>query len=103
MAIERLAAAGIISAGAAADLSRAVRTAWRVQGLIRLTTQGDFDPATAPLAIKTMLAREIAHATGMPADQIVDFEQAETILDDVLAASRRRYDEILTAALPSTS
>src|SRR6201999_1307725 len=41
-AIERLATAGILSADAAADLSRAVRLAWRVQGLIRLTTQGAF-------------------------------------------------------------
>jgi glutamate-ammonia-ligase adenylyltransferase len=94
-AIDRLAAAEIISAEAAADLCRAVRLAWRVQGLIRLTTQGAFEPVTAPAAIKTMLAREIARATGIPADQSVDFEQAETILDDILAASRRRYDEIV--------
>jgi glutamate-ammonia-ligase adenylyltransferase len=102
-AIDRLEAAGIISAEATVDLCRAVRLAWRVQGLIRLTTQGVFEPTTAPAAIKTLLAREIATATGIPNDRSVDFEHAETILDDILAASRRRYDEIVTAALPPTS
>jgi glutamate-ammonia-ligase adenylyltransferase len=100
--IDRLEAAGIVSAEAAIDLCRAVRLAWRVQGLIRLTTQGVFEPTTAPAAIKTLLAREIADATGLPNERSVDFERAETILDDILAASRRRYDEIVTAALPST-
>ncbi|HTJ62917.1 MAG TPA: bifunctional [glutamine synthetase] adenylyltransferase/[glutamine synthetase]-adenylyl-L-tyrosine phosphorylase [Alphaproteobacteria bacterium] len=96
-AIARLAAKGIISTDAAADLARAVRLCWRVQGLIRLTTNGVFEPEKAPAAIKAMLAREIGHATGVPPDRSVDFEQAETILDDILAASRRRYDEIVAA------
>ncbi len=94
-AIERLAANGYISAEALADLCRAVRLAWRLQGLIRLTTQDAFDPEDAPLAIKALLAREVAHATGAPEDESVDFAQAETILDSILAASRRRYDEIV--------
>ena len=94
-AIERLAAKGYVSQDAAADLCRAVRLVWRIQGFIRLTTQDAFDPKDAPLAIKTLLAREVATATGMPADEIVDFAQAETILDSILAASRRRYEEIV--------
>jgi glutamate-ammonia-ligase adenylyltransferase len=97
-AIARLAAKGIVSAEAAEDLARAVRLCWRVQGLIRLTTSGVFEPTRAPAAIKAMLAREVARATETPEDRIVDFEEAEIILDDILAASRRRYDEIVTMA-----
>jgi len=94
-AIERLAAKGHMTAAAAADLSRAVRLAWRIQGLVRLTTQNAFDPDGAPLAIKALLAREVADATGIAADENVDFARAETILDSILAASRRRYEEIV--------
>ncbi|MDB5394121.1 MAG: glutamate-ammonia-ligase adenylyltransferase [Rhodospirillales bacterium] len=95
VAIDRLAAKGLITAEAAADLSRAVRLAWRIQGLVRLTTQNALDPDAAPAAIKALLAREVARATGIADDQDVDFAQAETILDSILAASRRRYEEIV--------
>jgi glutamate-ammonia-ligase adenylyltransferase len=94
-AIDRLAAKGHMTADAAASLCRAVRLAWRIQGLVRLTTQDALDPDAAPLAIKALLAREVADATGTPADESVDFAQAETILDSILAASRRRYEEIV--------
>jgi glutamate-ammonia-ligase adenylyltransferase len=94
-AIDRLAAAGLISADAAADLSRAVRLAWRIQGLVRLTTPGALEPERAPAAIKALLAREVARATGISDNEPVDFNQAETILDFILAASRRRYEEIV--------
>jgi glutamate-ammonia-ligase adenylyltransferase len=94
-AIERLAAKGHMTAEAAADLCRAVRLAWRIQGLVRLTTQDAFDPDAAPLAIKALLAREVADATGIAADENVDFAEAETILDSIFAASRRRYEEIV--------
>jgi glutamate-ammonia-ligase adenylyltransferase len=97
VAIDRLAAKGHIAAEAAADLGRALRLAWRVQGLVRLTTQDAFDPDRAPLAIKALLAREVARATGRPDNVGVDFGEAETILDKILAASRRRYDEIVGA------
>ena len=40
-----------------------MRLAWRIQGLVRLTTQDAFDPDAAPLAIKALLAREVADAT----------------------------------------
>jgi glutamate-ammonia-ligase adenylyltransferase len=99
-AIDRLAAKGHMTADAAADLCRAVRLAWRIQGLVRLTTQDAFDPDAAPLAIKALLAREVADATGTPADESVDFAQAETILDSILAASRRRYEEIVGPPAP---
>jgi glutamate-ammonia-ligase adenylyltransferase len=95
VAIDRLAAKGLISADAAADLSRAARLAWRIQGLIRLTTQEALDPDKTPAAINALLAREVARATGIADDQPVDFSRAETILDDILAASRRRYEDIV--------
>ena len=100
-AIDRLAAKGHMTADAAEDLCRALRLAWRIQGLVRLTTQDAFDPDVAPLAIKALLAREVADATGTPADESVDFTQAETILDLILAASRRRYEEIVGQPAPT--
>jgi glutamate-ammonia-ligase adenylyltransferase len=102
VAIDRLAAKGHIAPEVAADLCRALRLAWRVQGLVRLTTQDAFDPDRAPLAIKALLAREVARATGRPDDVGVDFGEAETILDSILAASRRRYEEIVGAPAPRT-
>jgi len=99
-AIERLSAKGHMTAEAATDLSRAVRLAWRIQGLVRLTTQDAFDPDAAPLAIKALLAREVADATGIAAEENVDFAQAETILDSILAASRQRYEEIVGRPAP---
>ena len=105
VAIERLAAAGYLSVAAAADLTRALQLAWRVQGLIRLSTQSALDPGDAPAAIKALLAREVLRATGLDAEaakaQPVDFAAAETILDSILAASRGRYDEIVGG--PATS
>ena len=100
-AIERLAAKEHMTAEAAADLCRAVRLAWRIQGLVRLTTQDAFDPDAAPLAIKALLTREVADATGIAAAESVDFAQAETILDSILAASRRRYEEIVGRPAPT--
>jgi glutamate-ammonia-ligase adenylyltransferase len=100
VAIERLAAKGIITVASSLDLLRALRLAWRVQGVVRLTTQDAFDPDEAPLAIKALLAREVAVATGKPADDSVDFGKAETILDSILAASRRRYEEIVGPPAP---
>jgi glutamate-ammonia-ligase adenylyltransferase len=103
VAIDRLRAGGYLSESAAADLSAALHLAWRIQGLIRLTTERALDPEIAPAAIRARLAAEVARATGAHGEnQAIDFVEAETILDDVLAASRRRYDEIVAApaALP---
>jgi glutamate-ammonia-ligase adenylyltransferase len=105
VAIERLAKMGALSPAAASDLTRAVEMAWRVQGLIRLSTQSALDPDTAPEAIKAMLAREILRTSGRSAgtgkDTQVDFATSETILDSILAAARRRYDEIVATPVSS--
>jgi glutamate-ammonia-ligase adenylyltransferase len=93
VAIERLRAKGHLSDSAAGDLSCALRLAWRLQGLIRLTTARVFDPNSAPAAIRAKLAAEVAAVTG--ADTTVDFAKAETILDSALAASHRGYVEIV--------
>jgi glutamate-ammonia-ligase adenylyltransferase len=100
VAIDRLAGKGLIGRDAAADLCRALRLAWRIQGLIRLTTKTALDPDAAPAAIRALLAREVARATGIPDDEDVDFARAETILDGILAASRRRYEEIVRRPTP---
>jgi glutamate-ammonia-ligase adenylyltransferase len=104
VAIDRLAAKGVIARDAARDLGRAARLAWRIQGLIRLTVAGGaFKPEAAPFAIKRLLSREVARATGGRVRK-VDFARAETILDSIFAASRRRFDEILgqPATTPTT-
>jgi len=88
-AVRRLAASHYIAEQTAIDWGRALRLAWRVQGFIRLTTQGFLDPESAPAAIKKLLAREVAGAAG--ADPAVDFAQAETILDGILAVSHSHY------------
>lgn len=95
VAIERLAAGGILSADAAGDLLRALRLAWDIQGLIQLTTRAALDPEAAPAAIKAMLAAEVARATGISPETTIDFATAETILDNILAASSGRFDEII--------
>jgi glutamate-ammonia-ligase adenylyltransferase len=109
-AIARLTAGGYLSAAAAGDLDHAALLAWRIQGLIRLTTDDVFDPGGAPAVTRAMLTREIAHATGRQPGQKpegdIDFRQAESILDSILNASRARYDEIVAgpaAALPPSS
>jgi glutamate-ammonia-ligase adenylyltransferase len=101
VAIERLRVKGHLSDAAARDLTRALRLAWRVQGLIRLTTERAFDPDAAPAAMRTRLAAEVDRATGaepfraIEPDPAIDFGEAETIQDAILAGSRRRYDEII--------
>jgi glutamate-ammonia-ligase adenylyltransferase len=95
VAIERLRSRRHLSDAAAADLARALRLAWCVQGLIRLTTERGFDPESAPAAIRARLTLEVASATGATDDGPVDFVQAETILDSILAASHDRYQEIV--------
>lgn len=103
-AIGRLADRGLLAAGAAADLGRALELAWRVQGLIRLTAPDLLDPEAAPRSIKEALAREVAGAAGLPDVAAVDFDEAETILDGILAASHDRFLEIVerpAAANPS--
>jgi glutamate-ammonia-ligase adenylyltransferase len=87
--------AGIIGSETALDLDRALRLAWRVQGLIRLTTDRGFDPAEAPAAILARLAREVASAALPEPSPEIDFGEAETILESIMAASRLRYHEVL--------
>jgi glutamate-ammonia-ligase adenylyltransferase len=94
----RLAKRGYISAEAASELIAALQLAWRVQGLIRLNTRDNLDPESAAAALKSMLACEVGRAIGLPADQPVDFAQAETILDSILAAAHRRFVEIVDRA-----
>ena len=56
-ALDRAAAAAILPADAGHDLRLALDISQTVQGLIRLTLAGDFDPAEAPEGLKRALAR----------------------------------------------
>jgi len=55
----RLAHAGLLDEGIAAELIEAVRLWQRVQAFLRLTLEGPFDPESAPAALKDGLARVI--------------------------------------------
>jgi glutamate-ammonia-ligase adenylyltransferase len=102
-AISRLVTHGLLAQPAAADLTRALTLAWDLQGLLRLISRESPDVDAAPAAIKTRLAAEIARATAADLARIdfarIDFAGAETILDRILAASHRRYDEIVGKAV----
>jgi glutamate-ammonia-ligase adenylyltransferase len=105
IALERLHAKGHLQAAAAEALLKALRLSWRLQGLIRITTDRNFDPPLAPAAIRVRLAAEVASATVPPPVIPIDFHEAETILESVLAQSRHCYDEIVgepARTLPTT-
>ena len=56
-ALDNAIAAGILPAEAGRDLRQAFDLCQTVQGLVRLTLAGDFDPAEAPEGLKRALAR----------------------------------------------
>jgi glutamate-ammonia-ligase adenylyltransferase len=97
-AINRLAEAGFLDPAAGADLRRALELSWRVQGVVRLTASDLFDSKTAPGAIRKRLADEVWIAADQPPGSAVDFAEAETILDRILAASHDRFLEIVENA-----
>ncbi len=92
--LPRLADAGLVPAADAAALVAAARLFSTVQGLLRLTTGGDFDPDAAPEELKRLLVRATA---------TVDFATlAETISGAaaVVAEAYRRIAEARAAPAP---
>ena len=86
VAFERLAAAGALDAGAAATLARATRQWSNLQGLLRLSVDDDFDPATAPPPLKARLA-QIGGA--------VDFAELEQSIEEQAGAVLRLWQAIV--------
>jgi len=70
-ALTNAVSAGALSAEAGTELRQALDISQAVQGLIRLTLAGDFDPAEAPEGLKRALAR---------AANAVDFEGLEATI-----------------------
>ncbi len=58
-ALGRLARAGLLDGGVAADLIDAVRLWQRIQAFLRLTHEGRFEPDSAPAALRNALARVV--------------------------------------------
>lgn len=65
-AIERLRVAGALSEPYALDLSHAFAVYSQLDAILRLAVDGEFDPETAPLALKRLLARNL----GAPFDEL---------------------------------
>jgi glutamate-ammonia-ligase adenylyltransferase len=86
-ALEGLAAAGVLSADAAADLTGALRLWHQVQQLLKLTTlDQEIDEAEAAPSLLALLAR----AAGA-----VDFAALKRDMDDKAARAFARYREIV--------
>ena len=109
-ALERLADAGCLESGVAATLAATLRL-WRsVQAFIRLTTQGELEPGSAPPALLAALARivpvepgESAEKTGGSRQNSPDFPRADATIRRAAAAVRAAYESLIespAAALP---
>jgi len=91
VALAALARAGVLDAGAAEELDRAL-TLWRnVQGLLKLTVEDPFDESGAPPALRAILARGAG---------AIDFERMKLDMSAVAAEVRARYSALV--ARPAT-
>jgi [glutamine synthetase] adenylyltransferase / [glutamine synthetase]-adenylyl-L-tyrosine phosphorylase len=77
VALERLAAAGFLSAADAAALSEAWRLYSELTQITRLSSEGQFDPATAPDGLKQLLIR----TADMPTFALLEAHLRETQAD----------------------
>ncbi len=90
-ALHGLAAAGVLEPATAADLIATHRTWRRVQGFLRLTTGGTFEPNDAPLALRLALARCVFDGHEPPveaqaiASQSIDFRDVDAHVRDIAA------------------
>jgi glutamate-ammonia-ligase adenylyltransferase len=81
-ALAALGRAGVLDAGAAEELDRAL-TLWRnVQGLLKLTVEEPFDETAAPPALRAILARGAG---------AIDFERLKLDMSGAAARVRARY------------
>ena len=88
LALSKLSAAGVLSAGDAEVLVPAARLYHTLTQLLRLCIDKPFVAEDAPRALKDLLAR----ASDMP-----DFAALEATLKDTLAAVRETFDRIVAS------
>jgi [glutamine synthetase] adenylyltransferase / [glutamine synthetase]-adenylyl-L-tyrosine phosphorylase len=86
-AFRKLAAAGTVSAADADRLIQAARLVHNLTQVVRLCIEGAFDPTTAPVGLKVLLAR----AGGAP-----NFQSLEGELRESLAGVHQLFSELVT-------
>ena len=79
----KLGAARILPEDEAAFLSNSVHIWRNIQGLLRLTVGNEFDPETAPEALKARLAKT---------SRAIDFNTLERVIEKMSAVVMRTYD-----------
>lgn len=87
-----LSAAGLLDADVAGDLEDTLRMWRRVQGFLRLTTEGRFDAAIAPDGLKRALIRAVC---GDESDH-VDFAALEARIRAAAERTHRHFDALVT-------
>jgi len=85
-ALDNAVAAGVLPADAGRDLRQALDISQTVQGLIRLTLAGDFDPGEAPEGLKRALAR---------AASAVDFADLEATIRGRTARAHELFKTLI--------
>lgn len=84
----KLGAAGVLPEDEAAFLANAVHIWRNIQGLLRLTVGTEFDPETAPQALKDRLART---------SRAIDFNTLERVIEKMSAVVMRTYDRYVVS------
>lgn len=85
----KLGAAGVLPEDEAMFLSNSVHIWRNIQGLLRLTVGTDFDPDTAPQALKERLAKT---------SRAIDFNTLERVIEKMSAVVMRTYDRYVASA-----
>jgi glutamate-ammonia-ligase adenylyltransferase len=86
-ALAALGRAGVLEAGAAEELDRALARWRNVQGLLKLTVEEPFDEAAAPPALRAILARGAG---------AIDFERLKSDMTAAAAQVRACYSKLVT-------
>lgn len=89
-ALERLGEARLIAPETAAELVSALRLWQRIQGYLRLTHEGRFEPETAPAALKSGLSR-----AAFPERDGIDFETAEALAVEAAARVHAHFRALI--------
>ncbi len=79
----KLGAAGLLPEDEATFLANSVQIWRNIQGLLRLTVGAEFDPETAPEALKSRLAKT---------SRAIDFATLERVIEKMSAVVMRTYD-----------
>jgi len=84
----KLGAAGLMPEDEATFLANSVQIWRNIQGLLRLTVGADFDPETAPEALKARLAKT---------SRAIDFATLERVIEKMSAVVMRTYDRYVVS------